>query len=182
MQKLDQISPGERSTRPVTEAIDEPKSAEREEQRQLLREDAPDLQRQDDEVVLGVSREVPRPAGHLRPCVVGLSDIDAHVATVGIGERQRLPRAPYADGFGQDAQARVEDVEGKACARRQVSPDRSEAAHQVLGVVQVQQGVGRDEHEVEGAAHVEVPHVAVHPLHPYSALVRLVASLGQHVR
>jgi len=75
-----------------------------------------------------------------------------------------------------------EDIEGKARTRRQVSPDRAEAAHQVLSVVQVQQGVGRDEHEVEGAAHVEAPHVATHPLHCYSALVRLVASLGQHVR
>jgi len=73
-------------------------------------------------------------------------------------------------------------VEGKARARFQVLPDGSEAAHQVLSVVQVQQRVGRDEHEVEGAAQVEVPHVAAHPLHRYSALVRLVARLGQHVR
>src|SRR3954469_2106250 len=50
--ELERLSPGERSTRLVTEAIDEPKSAEREQQRQLLREDAPDLERQDDEVGL----------------------------------------------------------------------------------------------------------------------------------
>ena len=98
-----------------------------------------------------------------------------------MGLVRRETFVPQSYGLGQEAQARVEDVERKARARCQVSADRSEAAHQVLGVVQVQQGVGGDEHEVEGAAQVEVPHVAVHPFDRYSALVRLVASLGQHV-
>ena len=54
--------------------------------------------------------------------------------------------------------------------------------HFPTSVMQVQQGVGRDEHEVEGAPQVEVPHVAVHPLHRYSALIRLAASLCEHLR
>ena len=48
---------GKWSTRPVSEALDEPKAAERDEQRQLLREDAPDFERCDHEVRLGVGRE-----------------------------------------------------------------------------------------------------------------------------
>src|ERR1700722_2503970 len=90
--------PGKWPAGPVAEALDEPKAAKRDEQRQLLREDAPDFERCDDEVGLGVSREVPRPACNLRGRIVDLSDIDADVATVRIHERQRLPGAPHAIG------------------------------------------------------------------------------------
>jgi hypothetical protein len=93
--------PGKWSTGPVAEALDEPEAAERDEQRQLLREDAPDFERCDDEIGLGVSREVPRPACNLRGRIVDLSDIDADVAAVGIHEPQRLPGAPHAIGFGK---------------------------------------------------------------------------------
>src|ERR1700685_4828258 len=48
--------------------------------------------------------------------------------------------------------------------------------------MQMQQGIGGDEHEVEGAAQIEGPHVALHPFHRYTALVRLTLSLSQHVR
>jgi hypothetical protein len=67
--------PGKWPTGPVAEALDEPKAAERDEQRQLLREDAPDLERRDDEVGLGVSREAPRPACNLRGRIVDLSGV-----------------------------------------------------------------------------------------------------------
>ena len=88
-------------TRPGAEPVDEPKAAERDEQRQLLREDAPDLKGCDDEVRLRVSREVPRPACNLRSRIVDFSDIDAHVATIGVRERQRLPVAPHAICLGK---------------------------------------------------------------------------------
>src|SRR6187431_375438 len=55
---------------PVAEALDESQSAERDQQRQLLREDAPDLEWRDDDVLLGVGRKVPRPARHLRERIV----------------------------------------------------------------------------------------------------------------
>src|SRR5450756_845076 len=92
---------GKWSTGPVAEALDEPKAAERDEQWQLLREDAPDFEWCDDEVGLGVGREVPRPTCNLRGRIVDLSDIDADVATVRVHERQRLPGAPHAIGFGK---------------------------------------------------------------------------------
>ena len=47
--------------------------------------------------------------------------------------------------------------------------------------MQVQEGVGCDEDEVECAAKIEGPRVAPHPFHRCTALVRLTLSLGQHV-
>ena len=47
--------------------------------------------------------------------------------------------------------------------------------------MEMEQGVGGDEHEVERSAEVELAHVALHPLHVHPALVRLALSLGEHV-
>ena len=47
--------------------------------------------------------------------------------------------------------------------------------------MQMQEGIGCDEHEVECAAQIEGPHVALYPFHRYTALVRLTLSLSQHV-
>src|SRR3954469_1863745 len=96
----------ERSSRPVAEAPDEPQAATRDQQRQLLREDAPDLEWCDDQVWLGVGPEVPRPARYLRNRIVGLRDIDPHPAAIRIGERQRLPGPPEAICLGQHSHAR----------------------------------------------------------------------------
>ena len=136
----------------------------------------------DDEVGLGVGGEVPGPAGHLRGSVVGLGHLDPHVATVGIHERQRVARAPDAVGTGQEMHVRVEHVEDETRSGCQVRAHRSQAAHQVGSLVQVEQRVGCDEHEIERAAEVEVAHVALHPLHRHPALGRLAPSLGEHVR
>ena len=62
-----------------------------------------------------------------------------------------------------------------------MSSNRPEAAHQILSLMQMQQGIGGDEHEVEGAAQIEGPHVALPPFHRYTALVRLTLTLSQHV-
>lgn len=48
--------------------------------------------------------------------------------------------------------------------------------------MQVKQGVGGDDHQVERPAQVELAHVAVHPVHLDAALPRLATSLGEHVR
>ena len=43
--QLERSTRGERRTGPVSVALDDPETAEREQQRQLLRKDAPDLER-----------------------------------------------------------------------------------------------------------------------------------------
>jgi hypothetical protein len=48
--------------------------------------------------------------------------------------------------------------------------------------MQMEQRIGGDEYEVERATQVEVAHVALHPLHRYTALLGLALSLGEHVR
>lgn len=92
---------GEWLSRGVPVPLHEPKAAERDEQWELLRKDAPELERCDDEVGLGVSREVPSLARNLRGRIVKPSHINADVSTLRITERQRLPSAPHAIGFGE---------------------------------------------------------------------------------
>ena len=82
---------GQRCTRPVAEAFDNPETTELEQKRQLLGEDAPDLKRRDKEVGLGLGREVPPPVSHLRGRVVGLRDIDMRLRD-GCVQRLRVAR------------------------------------------------------------------------------------------
>src|SRR6185437_1955736 len=76
--ELKRRMPGKWSTRRVAEALDEQKAAKRDEQRQLLRKDAPGFERRDDEIRLGVSREIPRLAHNLRGHIIDPRNIDAH--------------------------------------------------------------------------------------------------------
>jgi hypothetical protein len=120
--------------------------------------------------------------GDLIRRVVLFGDINTHVDAVRVHERQRLSGAPHAIGLGQQAHAWIEDVEDEPSSGRYVSAHRGEAAHEACRVVQMEQRVRCDEHEVERAAEVELAHVALHPFGRDAALARLALGLGQHLR
>ena len=163
-----------------------------EESRRQARELAAGQPREDVEQVLdvdadGVRCRLYRPRDAREGTLVHLHgggfvfhDIDVHDATTGVHERQRITPAPGSIGLGEHAHARVEHVEDEPRPWRQVPSHRPEAGHQVLGLVQVQQGVGGDDDEVERSAQVEVAHVALHPFRLHAALAGLASSLGEH--
>lgn len=89
--------------------------------------------------------------------------------------------ASHAIGLGEEAKARVEHVEDEPCSSGHVLSNRPETTDQILGLVQMQEGVGRNEHEIECAAKIQGHHVPLYPIHRHTAFTRLPLSLIQHI-
>src|SRR5579862_162798 len=119
------------------------KSRCREQQRQLLRKDASQRQREDPNIRLAVSRHVPTATVHLRSRVVIVRSLHRK-------RTERLcfnleDRKSLAGGTREYPDIWIEYVEREYPIRCQVPPHHSEGSQDFFGRMEVQQRVACDE-------------------------------------
>src|SRR3954468_13460774 len=101
----------ERATREVAIPLQESETAGRDEERKLLRENAPQLNGHGEEVGLPLGREVPDATRYQNYCEIALLDIHADHTQHRIVKASHL--APRSFSASQQLHTRVENVEGK---------------------------------------------------------------------